>query len=144
MKCIAHADASAEILSGYPSRRHDGSGAMTRKSRSLRVTGVCCACCRVPLRVTSTAVAFPGASRALLGTSRADIDPHNFQPSRSNQLSGLRTTNGSYVSRIGHMKSLLSSSCQPGNKIPDEKGSTSQVLASPCWSSPCLRQLLTG
>ena len=76
-----------------------------------------------------------------LGTSRAETDPHNFQPSRSIQLCGLRTINGSYVSRIGHMKSLPSSSFQSGNEIALEKGSTSHVLASPCRSSRCFLQL---
>ncbi|HEX8113515.1 MAG TPA: hypothetical protein VF516_37550 [Kofleriaceae bacterium] len=61
--------------------------------------------------------------RDWLGTSRALIAPPAFfQPSRSNQVWGRRTTRGSYVSRIGHIHGWPSSSFQSGNEIPLEKG----------------------
>ena len=81
------------------------------------------------------------AHRDWLGTSRADTAPQSFQPSRSNHPAGRRTTSGSYAARIGHMKSLCSSSFQSGNEMPLENGSTSHVLASPYRSSRCFLQL---
>src|SRR4051794_6618606 len=77
------------------------------------------------------------------GTSRHEIAPCLFQPSRSNQVLGTPTTSaGSSSGGPRTTKAVLPCSFQPGNIAPLEYASTSQRRVTSPRSSACFRQLL--